>query len=76
MEHTANEQLPPIGSCYRGAHDHMAVVGIHLSHHWLIRVNVLDVDDLRKHYNEKEIIITRCKYCILSVDKVSIILQI
>lgn len=48
MEHSANEQLSPIGSCYRGAYDHLAVVSVHLSHLWLIRMNVLDLDDLRK----------------------------
>lgn len=48
VEHSANEQLPPIGSCYRGANEHLAVVSVHLSHHWLIRMNVLDFDDLKE----------------------------
>lgn len=48
VEHRANEQLPPIGSCYRGANEHMAVVSVHLSHHWVIGMNVLDLDDLKK----------------------------
>lgn len=48
MEDGANDQLSPIGSCDRGAHDHSAVISINLSHHWLIRINVLDADNLRK----------------------------
>lgn len=48
MKHSANEQLPPIGSCYRGTHEHLSIICIHLSHHWLIRMNLLDLNDLWK----------------------------
>lgn len=47
MEHSPNEQLSPIGSCYRRAYDHFTIVSVCLSHNWLIRMNVLDVDDLK-----------------------------
>lgn len=46
MEHGANQQLATIDRCYTGAYDHLAVVSVDLSHHWLIGVNVLDTNDL------------------------------
>ncbi len=48
MEHRANEQLPPVGSCHRGAYDHFAIISVHLGHDRLIRMNVLDAKDLWK----------------------------
>lgn len=57
MEHCANKQLSPVRSRDRGAHDDAAVISVHLSHHWLLRVNVLDLDDLfregKKHRFER-----------------------
>ena len=47
VEHRADEQLPFVSSCYGGAGDHLAVIRVHLSHRWLIRMNVLDADDLK-----------------------------
>ena len=48
MENAANKQLFTIGSCYTGAHDHLAVIGVHPGHQRLIGVDVLDTDDLEK----------------------------
>lgn len=64
MEHSANEQLPPIGSCYGGANDHMAVVRVHLGQHRLIGMNVLDSDDLIKTKHKGRIMnkMTTCGY--------------
>lgn len=55
MKHGANEQLSPVGGCYGGANEHLAVVGVHLSHHWIIRMNVLDADNLRKTESTEQI---------------------
>lgn len=46
--HSADEQLPFIRSCYGGADDYLAVISVHLSHRWLIGMNVLDPDDLKE----------------------------
>lgn len=54
MEHGANQQLSTIDRCYTGAYDHLAVVSVDLSHHWLIGVNVLDTNDLKKKRKEKK----------------------
>lgn len=48
VENRANEQLSLKGSRYRRGHDHMAVVGVLLAHHWVLRVNVFDPDHLEE----------------------------
>lgn len=54
MVHGANQQLSTIDRCHTGAYNHLAVVSVDLSHHWLIGVNVLDTNDLKKKEEEEE----------------------
>lgn len=48
MEYGADEHLPPVGSSYGGADELFSIVSVHLRHHWLIGMNLLDPDDLKE----------------------------
>lgn len=48
VKHCADEQFSTIDGCYRGAHDHFSIIGVHLSHQRLVRMNILDTDDLEE----------------------------
>lgn len=48
MKDRADEQFSTIDGCHRGAHDHLSIIGIHLSHQRLLRMDILDTDDLEK----------------------------
>lgn len=48
VKHGADQQFSTVDGGYRGADQHTSVIGVHLRHLRLSRMNVLDSDDLEK----------------------------